>query len=509
MTDDGPRASGRGWIDRRSGEPLYLQVRAYVERGLAGGAFPARRALPSSRHLAAELGVSRNTINAAYAELVSLGLLEARPRSGLYPTATATAAVPPTAPGPAPRPAAPASSAEPDWSDHVVPVRDPFPRDRVVEPDYRDFQYPFLPGQVEERAFPSRAWLRAVTTALDGPHRRYTLRDSADRDDPLLVEAIRTMLLPAKGIDAAPDEILVTSGSQQALSVLASALLDPGRSVGVENPGYVDAARIFHRSGARVVPFPTDRDGVVLPPDPDVDLLYVTPSHHHPTNVTLSASRRDALLRAAAAQDMLVVEDDFDSEVRYVGSPTPTIKSGDAHGRVVYLGTFSKFLAPGLRVGFVVADPALIRALRDRRYYQTKHPGGHVQRALAVFLTSGDYHRQLRRHRVDLRAKWQTLGDALADEVPWALPERPTGGLSYWLTGPPGFDGTRAAALARERGVLVSPGELYHLTPDPPRRHLRVGFNAIPHARIVPGVHRLAQAMRAAVEPAVTSGADR
>ncbi|GII99802.1 hypothetical protein Slu03_21800 [Sediminihabitans luteus] len=528
----------RAWIDRSSSDPLYVQVRRFVERGLRTGRFPPQRRLPSSRELAQALGVSRNTINAAYLELVALGLLVSRPRSGLYPagasrrdpderwpggglsggragaardgaahggaaydgaahggadhggTGHGGSVRPGTGRGDVVRPAS-----APDWADHVIAVDDPWPERPTIEPDYTDFPYPFLPGQVELRSFPARTWLRASTQAFDGPHRAFSLRDSVARDDPLLVDEICSTILPAKGIAATPDEVLVTNGSQQALSLLAATLLDPGRTVAVENPGYVDAARIFRRAGARLLPCPVDAHGVVIDDVADVDVAYVTPSHHHPTNVTLSPARRERLLAQAVARDFVVVEDDFDSEVRYRGSPTPAIKARDVDGRVVYLGTFSKFLAPGLRLGFLVADAALVRELRDRRYHQTKHPSGHLQRTLGLFVASGDYHRQLMRHRLDLRRKWETLGAALDAHVPWPVGEHPTGGLSYWLTGPEGFDGTVAARLARRHGVLVSPGAAYHLTPDPPRTSLRVGFNAIPQARIVPGVVRLAEAI--------------
>ncbi|MFT4083437.1 MAG: PLP-dependent aminotransferase family protein [Nocardioides sp.] len=505
MTSSRPRPPAEGevraWIDRRSDVPLYQQVRHFVEQGLRNGHFPLHRPLPSSRYLAQELGVSRNTINAAYLELVGVGALFARPRSGLYPVPGALAARSPDrgAAGTDRESVAAASIAtgrgRPDWSDHLLAIEDPWPEHAVIEPDYESFPYPFLPGQIEIRRFPTRAWIRATTAALDGPNATFSLRDSVDRDDPLLVESIRTSLLPAKGISAEADEVLITNGAQQALHLLSEALLDQGRTVAVENPGYVDAARIFRRSGANLRLFSVDGDGVILPDDLDVDLVYVTPSHHHPTNVTLGPERRDLLLARASARDFLIVEDDFDSEVRYVGSPTPAIKAADTDGRVVYLGTFSKFLAPGLRAGFVVAAPSLIAAMRERRFHETKHPSGHLQRTLALFITSGDYHQQLRRHRLELRRKWETLGDALDRYLPGMMSGRPTGGLSYWLTGPDDLDGRLVADLARARGVLVSPGSSYYLSKDAPRNSLRVGFNAIAQARIRPGVARLADAV--------------
>jgi GntR family transcriptional regulator/MocR family aminotransferase len=322
-----------------------------------------------------------------------------------------------------------------------------------------------------------------------------------DQDDPLLLAAICAEVLPPKGIQVDTDQVLITNGAQQALSLLSTVLLDSGRVVAMGDPGYIDAARIFQRAGARLHLVPVDERGIRPDLEADVDLVYVTPSHHHPTNVTLHHRRRQALLTAAAERDFLVIEDDYDSEVRFQGAPTPPIKSLDRDGRVIYIGTFSKFLAPGLRLGYVVADPELIAELRDQRRYSTKHPSGHLQRSLALFINSGDFHRALRQHRVLLKRKWQTLDTALREHLPWPPAVTSAGGLSFWITGPADFDATAMALRAREMGVLVSPGEGYYLRTNPPRNSFRLGLNAVPQVRIVPGVQLLARAIQS--RPAV------
>jgi GntR family transcriptional regulator/MocR family aminotransferase len=173
----------------------------------------------------------------------------------------------------------------------------------------------------------------------------------------MLVDMIRKHLLPARGIEATPDQILVTVGSQQGLDLVSRLLLGPGHRVAIEDPGYLDAKHIFARSGADLVGFPVDERGMQLPESlAGISLVYVTPSHHHPTNVTLTRRRRERLLDLAARSSTVVVEDDYDSEFRYSGQPTPALKALDAGGDVIYLGTFSKFLAPGLR-GAISSDP--------------------------------------------------------------------------------------------------------------------------------------------------------
>ncbi|MEV6345495.1 PLP-dependent aminotransferase family protein [Actinoplanes sp. NPDC051851] len=467
-----------------TGEPLYQQVRRIIENLIATRS-DVRRPLPSSRYLAASLGVSRNTVNAAYEELIALGLVESRPRSGLYPSEIAARPSPP-----------PDRVPTVGWA-----ARARRPASRIdaprVHPDWTRYPYPFLPGQPELGAFPARGWTRALTDALYGPHLAFSVRDSSDRDDPLLVEMIRTEILASRGVLTAADTILVTHGAQEALSLVADVLFGPGVTVAVEDPGYRDAAHIVTESGADLLPVPVDGAGARVPEDARFDYLHLTPSHQHPTSVTLGYPRRREILRRARSEDFVVIEDDYDSEVRFRGRPTPSLKSLDTDGRVVYVGTFSKFVAPGIRMGFVVAPPDLIALLRRRRRYANRHPNGHTQRALALFIQSGDYHRALRGHRNHLRRKWLALSGALAESLPWPLEPPPAGGMSIWVTGPADFDGTAVASAALDRGVLIDPGSAFHLTPDAGRASIRVGFNAIPLAAIAPGVAVLADVIRA------------
>ncbi|MWB97152.1 aminotransferase class I/II-fold pyridoxal phosphate-dependent enzyme [Agromyces sp. MMS17-SY077] len=490
----------RQYLDPESKEALFQQVRRFLEQSLLEGRFRANRPLPSSRHLAGVLGVSRNTVNAAYQELVALGLVESRPRSGLYPIAQP--ALEPRAirglqPTPRTAPVTTVPTRQVDWAAKLPTPRDADLPHAAAHADWTRYPFPFLPGQPELRTFPARGWLRALNTALAGPHLAASVRDAVDDDDELLVDAIRREILPPRGISVGSEEIIVTSGAQQALTLLAELLVQEGTAVAVENPGYVDAWHIFRRAGAELIPRTVDAQGARRDEDgsPTPSLVYVTPSHQHPTNVTLSYPRRAALLREAQLHDQLVIEDDYDSEVRFKGRPTPSLKSLDRTGRVVYVGTFSKFVAPGIRLGFVVADAALIAALRERRRYATKHPPGHLQRALGLFIESGEYHRSLRQHRRHLARKWEVLTASLEEHLPFPLDPPAAGGLSVWVGGPPEFDGTRVTELARERGVLVDAGERFYLA-DPERRHVRIGFNSIALEAIPRGIEILGGAIR-------------
>ncbi|WP_328630130.1 MocR-like pyridoxine biosynthesis transcription factor PdxR [Streptomyces sp. NBC_00356] len=488
-------------IERGRGEPLYRQVRQAIEHGIASGRLDAGGRLPSSRLLAQELGVSRNTVTAAYQELVAEGFVESRARSGLFVN-------PRMPPRTEPEPTPPQEHTF-DWSGRLRGREgDRLPHIEKHH-DWARYPYPFPAGQVDPRAFPARAWVRSLNRALDRPHAAWSLQDCVADDDPLLVEMVRSHLLPARGMAVEASEVLITIGSQQGLDLLGRALLGPGSVAAVEDPGYLDARHIFLRAGARLHPLAVDADGL-RPPETlrGVDLLHVTPSHHHPTNVTLGPRRRKVLLAAAREAGTVVVEDDYDSEFRYEGSPTPALKSQDTTGQVVYLGTFSKFLAPGLRLGYLVGSAELVAHLRELRRYSVRHPSGHLQRALGLLIESGDYQLAVRRSRARLGAKWRLMRDAVNASLPWASSPAP-GGVSLWMSGPEGLDCRELARRARERGVLIERGDIFFLAgPEFPAgpdldalRHFRVGF-AAPRADVIePGIAILGDVVRELLPP--------
>lgn len=470
-------------VDRGSGEPLYQQVRRAIEHGIAVGMFDPLHRLPSSRELSEELGVSRNTINLAYQELIAEGFVDSQERRGLFVNAEmrqqCTAQLRDTTP-------------RIDWSTRIRHSPDAAIPHVEKQANWFRYPYPFLAGQVDVSAFPARSWARCLRDALFHPHIHHSLQDSVACDDPMLVEQIRRHLLPARGIEAGPDEVLMTVGSQQGLDLLSRVLLGPGQRVTIEDPGYLDARHIFLRGGADVLGCPVDQAGL-RPPDSlaGADLLYLTPSHHHPTNVTLSIGRRRQLLQLAAASGTVVVEDDYDSEFRYQGRPTPALKALDGTGDAVYLGTFSKFLSPGLRLGYLVGPAPLVAELRQVRRYVCRHPSGHLQRALALLIDSGEYLRSLRRYRTKLMRKWETVCDAVGRYLPWQESPFPPGGVSLWMTGPPELDCRRLVEAAERCGILIEPGDIFFQNSAAGRNHFRIGFAAVPLRAIEPGIKQL------------------
>ncbi len=467
-------------LDRSSDEPLYRQLRRSIGEAITAGRYQAGDRLPSSRVLSADLAISRNTVNMAYQELVIEGFVESVDRVGYVVHADFGRE----------RHTRPRPERSVSWANHVKPAGPALPH--IWKPsNWAEQPYPFVVGQPDVDMFPSRAWSQALRQALRDEHRGPSLHDLVDRDDPLLLEMICRHVLPSRGILAEPNELLITLGSQHGLELLSAAFLDERSTVGVEEPGYPDARHIFARHGAALVTLPVDDQGVQLERRAALNAVFVTPSHQYPTNVTLSATRRQQLIHEARTRDFLIIEDDYDSEFRYVGWPTPCMKGGPSSDRVLYLGSFAKFLAPGLRLGFVVAEAEVIELLRDIRRYALRHAPGLLQRALALMIESGEYMRSVRRLRNSLKRKWTIMDGALQSHWPWPV-ERPTGGLSYWIEGPDEFDAVTLAEIAFDHGVVIEPGDACYLSRPAPRHPFRLGFAGIRTDAIEPGVRLLA-----------------
>jgi GntR family transcriptional regulator/MocR family aminotransferase len=356
--------------------------------------------------------------------------------------------------------------------------------------------YPFITGQSDPQLFPTHAWLKAVRRAHDPEHLVWSLGEHGG-DDPLLVEQICGRIMTIRGVACSPDQVLITMGSQHALSLIAQVLADQHAQVVVEDPGYPDARQILGARGATVRTAGVDSSGLIVDEiPPETDVVYVTPSHQHPTNVTMSHERRIGLLDFAGKHDLTIIEDDYDSELRYRGAPSPALLSLDSSGRTIYLGTFSKFLAPGLRIGFVVADNRLITELRDLLRLTIRQVPGVIQRALGIFLRGGDYARALARQRAELGKRWELLQTVIQEELGWAG-SYPAGGTSLWTHAPDPVDWRDVAREARPRGVLLQPPAEHWATPAARLRHLRLGFAAMPLNRIPAGIHELALAYHA------------
>lgn len=468
---------------------LQAQIREMLTGAILDGRLPTGVALPSTRELAQQLGVARNTVALAYELLVDEGYLVTRNRSGHFvnPEIVAGRTVPAPAAGPPLKP-------ETAWAARIA---HPIARQRnIAKPrDWQKYPYPFLYGQIDPTLLPIPGWRECSLQALSGSEVRGWAGDLIDGDDALLIEQIQTRLLARRGVFASADEILVTVGAQQALFLVATLLVGPATTVGVEDPGYPDARNIMAARTPSVVALPLDASGLALSPGLDAcDYVVLTPSHQCPTNVTMPLSRREALLAWASERDRVLIEDDYEMEIGLEGRAQPALKSLDRSGRVVYVGSLSKTLAPGIRMGYLVAHRELILEARAMRRLMLRHPPANNQRSAALFLAMGYHEALLRRLRQATAERGAVVVEELARRLPAVSVSTAPGASSCWLRFPEGTDTRVLAEAAGRAGVLIEPGDVFFAGERPPRQYARLGFASIAIDRIAPGVAALAAA---------------
>jgi len=275
-------------------------------------------------------------------------------------------------------------------------------------------------------------------------------------------------------------------------------LLTQRRTAVVEDPCYHALRDILMQSRCHVMPIPVDRDG--LPPDalPDrADVIFATPSHQSPTNATMPLARRKALLKKAHDMEALIVEDDYEFEMAFLGAPSPALKSLDTDGRVIYVGSFSKSIFPGLRLGYLAGPRPFIREARALRASVLRHPPGHIQRTAAYFLSLGHYDSLIRRIGHVFATRRTAMEDALARQGLEVEGRGVFGGSSIWMRAPEHVDTVELAEALRAEGVLIEPGQSFFNPNDPVRNFYRLAYSSIPSNRISDGIALLADALRA------------
>lgn len=477
--------SGLFRISPHSGQTLQAQIRQAIVAAILDRQIAPSMPLPSCRTLAEKLGVARGTVVLAFQQLVDQGFLIAKERRGHFVNPDIIAAPP----VPAPKPAGSQNAV--DWKAIRRISASDFP-DAPKNENWMKASYPFVYGQFDPTLFPTAEWRECNRMALAVLEIRDWAADRVDQDDPLLIEQIQARLLPRRGIFANPDEIIVTLGAQHALYMLATLLMAKGTRVAVENPGYPDARSIFRLAGAEIAPVPVDDEGLDVAAIPDdARFVFVTPSHHCPTMVPLARARRNALLEGAERHDRIIIEDDYDSQLADE-TPREALKGLDRSGRVIYVGSMSKTLAPGLRLGYIVAPAELVAELRALRRFMLRHPPANNQRAVALFLSLGHHDALVRRLSAAFEERRQRLTEAIGEFLPgWAAMHVP-GGTSLWLEGPPGTDTRAIAEAAAKRGVLIEPGARFFDGPERPSRFMRLGISSITLQHIEPGIRELA-----------------
>jgi GntR family transcriptional regulator/MocR family aminotransferase len=475
-------------LDRGAAVPLSRQLAAALRTAIAEGRLGAGARLPSTRALAAELGLARSTVVAVFEQLAAEGYIAAQPGSGYFVPRSLVDAQP-RENGIATRP-----TARP-VSRHGALLRE-------LNPQARTPPRPFELGHADIDPRLVAVWKRLASRALSG-RSRLTWQYGDPQGEAVLRQAIAEYLAAARGVRCRPEQIVVTSGTQQGLSLAARVLIDPGDRAWVEDPCYRAALDILRAAEAEIVPVAVDEQGLDIgaaaqgqkegrPNEPRARLVYTTPSRQYPLGMAMPLARRMALLAWAEAEGAWIIEDDYESEFQKPAQMLPSLQGLDRAGRVIYLGTFSKLLFPALRLGYAVLPEDLVRPFTAARHLADRQSSSLLQAIMTEFLLGGHFARHLKLMRQVYMARQEFLVEQVARRLGGLIEIRPRGCGMYLTAALPGARSDRAVAealAAADVGVLPL-SALTLATPRPPA--LVLGYAGHSEAAITRAIERMA-----------------
>jgi len=498
---DAQLESVKAWLagTAHSGLPLHGRIQRGLRKLILDGALKVGRPLPASRRLAQSLDVSRDTVEAAYAQLEAEGFIERRVGSGSF----VSEQVQPLR-----------ASAGPRASVRPLALRLSQRGAAMLSAGgLRDFSVPraFAPGLPETRRFPLKTWERLQRQVLGDYDTRALTHSSPHGVEPLR-QAIADYVNLERGAQATADRVLVLTSSQQALTLCANVLLDAGEAIFTEDPVYHGARRAFEAAGLQCLPVPVDADGAKVEwlhapkaaasgaKARSAKAVFLTPSHQFPTGTTLSLERRLAAIEWARQQAAWIIEDDYDSEFHYEGKPTACVQGLDAHERSVYIGTFSKSLFPGLRLAYMVLPRALVEPMTVARTLLDGHSATLAQLTLARFIDGGHFGAYVR----TMRGVYAERRDVLAGLVhkhlaPFLDPRVPSGGMQFPCLLQCAISETDAVAAAREAGIDLLGLTTLHASPAAQSEWMPgflLGFAAYTPAELSTATKHLAKLLR-------------
>ena len=473
-------------IDREAATPIHRQIYdAYRTAIVEGGLRPGER-IPSSRVLASELTVSRFPVLNAYAQLLAEGYFMSRVGAG---TVVSTLL-------PDQLPSSVSSVTRP-----AVIRSGPRPVARRVELLPRLHPSPWLlgwgafgVGQVAVDQFPVHVWSDLVTRRARNMNIK-SLHYGDGMGSPALRETIASYLKTSRSLRCTAEQVMIVSGSQQALEITARVLIDPGTRVWMEEPGYHLARKVFALAGSRLVSVPVDNEGLdvaaAIKRSPRARVAYITPSHQFPLGHTMSASRRLQLLDWAQKTGSWIIEDDYDSEYRYESLPIASVQGVDSNSRVIYIGTFSKVVFPSLRLGYVVVPPDLVQRFLDIRRVIDIAPAGLYQDVLADFIGEGHFARHIRRMRLIYRERRSALVESIQEELGSTVEVLGSeAGMHLTVMLPRRSNDVEIARRAAQQGLWIWPlSDAYFA--GSPRSGFILGFGSTPAEEIPQAVRKM------------------
>lgn len=481
-------------LDRQSDIPLYQQIKSHLRQGILSGSLAPDTRLPASRQLARDLGVNRITVETAYSELEADGLIYSRVGSGTY-------VLPPLSLPPRPQ-----DNLEATWPLWQQNAQTTNTISSIVEIDelLKASQHPhpisFAGGASAPHLFPADDFRKVLQTIMrrDG----MAAFDYGERSGYAPLRATIAHVLASQGLQARPENILITAGSQQALSLISQLLLKPGDTILVESPTYGGALELFRALNFEVVGIPMDKQGMQverlekLLQQHHPKLIYTIPNFHNPTGTCLNNSRRRELIVLADRYNIPILEDDFVGDLRYDGRTQPSLKALDPGGRVIYANTFSKMLMPGLRVGYLLVEGPIFENLVNFKHVNDLATSTLIQRALEAYVTVGRYQAHLRRSCQIFRKRRDAMLAALHRYLPVVAPfDVPQGGLFLWVRLPDELSSDDLLSMACREGVDFVPGSRFFPDDVQGKDWMRLNFVLHSPDEIEEGVRRLKTAI--------------
>lgn len=459
-------------LDHRNDRPMYVQLYEEIKRQIEEKVLSQGVILPSIRQLAEYLKISKNTVDHAYQQLVAEGYIESRPRSGY-------SVLPLEAPLVS--------------KNQKLPLPEKLQANLDTVPRY-DFKY----GEIESPQYPMKHWRKCLSDVLDKETSGILGYGHPQGESALRVE-IAKYLLQSRGVSCDPEQILICAGTQHAVSMLVRLFNWGSRMIAMEDPGYRGVRTVFADHGCRIQPISVEADGMNVREleglDSNIGAVYVTPSHQFPLGMVMPIQKRRRLLQWAEQHEAIVIEDDYDSEFRYMGQPIPSLKSLDQTERVVYMGTFSKAFLPSARLSYIVLPSRMLPFLRNMLDVYNQAVSPIIQHAVTLFMQRGHFLRHIRKMRRLYQAKHRALVSAIEREMGKAVRIIEHNSGLHLLIDVKGKNNEELLKLATKVGVKVYRPSPHWLDPAAcPRSYVMLGFGGLSITEIEVGIEKLKEA---------------
>jgi len=470
-------------INNNNDRTLQDQIKSSIAKAIFDGFIPKENSLISSRKLAQDLNVSRNTILRVYEQLTEDGILVSIERKGHFVNPNLEISVPKTA-----NKSQSYIHSSLDWSlylntEHTISA--------YVAQDLTHYKYLFVGGMVDDDLFPVIEWRKCSIQSLNKINHQSWTSNNSDYQD--LIEQIRTRVLTKRGIFVNSDQIAITHGCQNSLYYLSKLLINDKTTVAIENPCYPEALHQFQARKAKIRPIDVDDQGMIVDNTlKGAQLLYTTPSNQFPTTVRLSSSRRKQLITSAEKNDFLIIEDDFEHDVNFMENTTSPLKGDYPSDRIIYISSFTSTIAPGLRIGYIVASPPLIAQIKQTQLRSHSLPPKNNCQTLALFLSLGYYDALMQKMLKRYREKWLTIEKAMNYYFPQSGVTPSLAGTAFWINYKQGFDSNKLEILAEQHGILINSGTQYYCDHNK-NNSFRLSFQSIKNDNIREGIALLSK----------------